>query len=151
METVFNAKKLREEIRILERKLGALEEYHKSCCSVTMSQCHAIVEIGRTQKISLNQLAELLNLENSSMSRTVNNLVNNGLVKRDIAMQDRRYVTISLTEKGMELFKGIEEDMDGYYLKVYESIPYEKRQQVIEGLSILIDAINTNKCEIKKG
>ena len=151
METVFNAKKLREELRILERKLGALEEHQKSCCSVTMAQCHAIVEIGRTQNISLNQLAELLNLENSSMSRTVNNLVNNGLVKRDIDMQDRRYVTISLTEKGMELFKGIEEDMDVYYLKVYETIPREKRQQVIEGLSILINALNSNEFEIKKG
>lgn len=151
METEFSAKKLREEIRILERKLGALDEYHISCCSVTTAQCHAIVEIGRTENISLNQLAELLNLENSSMSRTVNNLVNKALVKRDIDMQDRRHVKISLTEKGMELFKGIEEAMDGYYLKVYETIPREKRQQVIEGLSTLIEAINTNKCEIKKG
>lgn len=145
-----NAKKLREEIRILERKLGALEECHK-CCSVTMAQCHAIVEIGRSEKISLNQLADLLNLENSSMSRTVNNLVNKGFVIRDIDMQDRRYVTISLTDKGMDLFKDIEKDMDDYFLKIYETIPRENRKQVIEGLSILIEAINTNKYEAKKG
>ena len=151
MDTVLNSKKLREKIRILERKLGALEEYHKSCCSVTMAQCHAIVEIGRADNISLNQLAELLNLENSSMSRTVNNLVKKELVKRAIDMQDRRYVAISLTEKGMELFKGIEEDMDSYYLKVYETIPREKRLQVVEGLSVLIEAINTNKIVIEKG
>ena len=147
MKKISNAKKLREEIRILERKLGALEEYHNSCCSVTMSQCHAIVEIGRTKKISLNQLAELLNLENSSVSRTINNLVNNGLVKRDTDLHDRRYITISLTEQGMELFKDIEEEMDSYFLKVYETIPCEKRQQVMEALSILIEALNTNRYE----
>ena len=151
MDTLSDAKQLREVIRILERKLGALEDFHKSCCSITMAQCHAIVEIGRAQNISLNQLAELLNLENSSMSRTVNNLVNSGLVKRDIDMQDRRYVTISLTENGKEIFKSIEKDMDDYYTKVYEALPSAKRQQVVDSLNILAEAISINKFEIEKG
>lgn len=142
MDTLTNEKKLRELIRILERKLGALEDCHKSCCNITMAQCHAVVEIGRAQNLSLNQLAELLNLENSSMSRTVNNLVNSELVRRDIDAQDRRYITISLTEKGKEIFKSIEKDMDNYYAKVYETIPYEKRQQVVDSLNTLVEAIN---------
>jgi DNA-binding MarR family transcriptional regulator len=140
------AKELREIVRILERKLGVLEETEVVCCGITMSQCHALVEIGRAKSISLNELAQLLNLENSTMSRTVSNLVNSGLVKRDIDPTDRRYVTISLTGDGVSLFNYIEEGMDRYFEKVYGSIPESKREQVVESLQILLDAIRENEC-----
>lgn len=136
---------LREMIRLLERKLGVLEDNQYSCCGISMAQCHALVEIGRIKDISLNELAEQLNLENSTMSRTVNNLVTNELVKREIDPQDRRYVTISLSENGDKLFKGIEEEMNQYFKKVYNSIPEDKKQQVLESLQILLEAVGINE------
>ncbi|WP_238903401.1 MarR family transcriptional regulator [Clostridium sp. YIM B02506] len=142
---MINAKKLRESIRILERKLGVLQDNGYSCCKITMSQCHALVEIGRANNISLNQLAELLNLENSTMSRTVNNLVSNDLAKRDIDPEDRRYVTISLTDKGYKIFEEIENDMSNYFKKIYDEIPEGKRQQVLDSIDILIEAINKSE------
>lgn len=146
MNFTENPKQLREMIRILERKLGILKESEFSCCSVTISQCHALVEIGRAQNISLNELAELLNLENSTMSRTVNNLVTNGLAKRDIDPQDRRYVTISLTDNGHKLYEDIEERMNQYFTGIYKRIPEDKKQQVLESMQILLEAINDNEC-----
>ncbi len=141
-----DAAELREMIRKLERKLGVLDEREMSCCGVTMAQCHALVEIGRSREISLNELAEMLNLENSTMSRTVNNLVNGELVKRDIDPQDRRYVNISLTESGNKIFTGIEESMSIYYGRIYNAIPQEKREQVIESLQLLLEAFDRNLC-----
>ncbi len=149
MTITDDPKLLREMLRFLERKLGVLEDKQVSCCNITMAQCHALVEIGRSANISLNELAQLLNLENSTMSRTVNNLVNNGLVKRDIDLQDRRYVTISLTDSGEKIFKKIEASMDLYFTKVYDSIPGTSRLQVIESLKILLEAIDKNEsCNI---
>jgi DNA-binding MarR family transcriptional regulator len=141
-----HSQQLRETVRMLERKLGTLEDFQMSCCGITMAQCHALVEIGRAENISLNELAELLNLESSSMSRTVNNLVNNDLVKRDIDPQDRRYVTITLTESGCTLFKDIEERMNLYFTKVYERLPVNKRDQVLDSLQILLSAIGNMEC-----
>lgn len=140
------SKQLRELFRVLERELGMLEENEVNCCGVTMAQCHALVEIGRVKSTSLNELAQLLNLENSTMSRTVNSLVNSGLVKREVDPSDRRYVTISLTDDGVTLFDRIEREMDLYFKKVYGSIPERKREQVFESLQILIDAILENEC-----
>ncbi|HHV30393.1 MAG TPA: MarR family transcriptional regulator [Clostridium sp.] len=142
MSDIDNSKQLREVIRILERKLGVLGEFKTSCCGVTMAQCHALVEIGRAGDISLKELSEILNLDSSSMSRTVNNLVNNGLVRRDIDPLDRRYVTITLTESGNELFRSIEERMNSYFESVYLALPEDKRKQVLESLDILIGAID---------
>lgn len=145
MSYTEDSKQLREKIRILERKLGVLQDAEYSCCNISMAQCHALVEIGRAGSISLSELAELLNLENSTMSRTVNNLVNSGLVEREIDPKDRRYVSIKLTQSGMKVFEGIEKNMDLYFQKVLESISSDKQKQVVKSLQILIEAISENE------
>lgn len=146
MDKCNKNKQLRESIRILERKLGLLSDKKMSCCAVTMAQCHAIVEIGRANSISLIDLSKLLNLDNSTLSRTVNNLVKSNLVQRVLDPEDRRYVTISLTPKGLAIFNGIEDGMDNHYSEIYGCIPEEKRAQVLESLELLIDVFNKCKC-----
>lgn len=142
----------RESIRILVRKLGVLDESELSCCGISLAQCHALVEIGRSKGISLNRLAVLLNLENSTMSRTVNNLVTNNLVKREIGKIDRRYITLTLTPSGQELFESTEAGMNEYYSSILAKLPADKYVQIMESLSLLSDAadrsreINTVRC-----
>lgn len=137
---------LRELIRILVRNLGILEESEATCCGTTVSQCHAIVEVGRAKDISLNQLAELLTLDKSTMSRTINKLVDSGLVIRELHPDDRRYVSIKLSEEGIKVFHNIENSMEKYYQSIFASIPEEKREQVLESLQLVINAAKQNKC-----
>lgn len=137
---------LRELIRVLVRNLGILEKGDASCCGVTITQCHAIVEIGRKEKISLVDLADLLGVDKSTMSRTVNNLVEADLAVRELDAENRRYVTIQLTEKGKDVFRNIEKSMESYYKGIFGSIPEDKRSQVLEGLKLLADAAQRNKC-----
>lgn len=136
---------LRELLRILVRNLGILEKSDTSCCGVTIAQCHAIVEIGRIKKISLIALADLLGLDKSTMSRTINNLVKAGLVKRDIDSENRRYISIQLTDQGIEVFKSIENSMYRYYSDIFKSIPEDKRNQVLDSLEILVKSVKENK------
>lgn len=136
---------LRELLRILVRNLGILEKSDASCCGVTIAQCHAIVEIGRIKKISLIELADLLGLDKSTMSRTINNLVEAGLVKRDIDAENRRYISIQLTDQGTEVFVSIENSMYRYYSDIFKSIPEDKRNQVLDSLEVLVNSIKENK------
>jgi DNA-binding MarR family transcriptional regulator len=137
---------LRELIRILVRNLGVLEKADANCCGVSISQCHAIVEIGRAKEISLNKLAELLTLDKSTMSRTINNLVEGGLVVRELHLEDRRYITIKLSDEGTNVFNNIEGSMNQFYKDVFKLIPECCREEVLESLKILIEAVNQNKC-----
>lgn len=146
MESKKEANDLRETVRRLERKLGLLDDLQASCCGVTLAQCHAIVEIGRAKQISLNELSEVLGLDKSTMSRTINNLVNNGLALRKTDPNDRRYLIIRLTEKGMKSYQEIENGMNKFFTRVYNSIPEAKRDQVIESLNLLIEALMENNC-----
>jgi DNA-binding MarR family transcriptional regulator len=146
MTNTNNIQQLRELVKTLVRNLGILEKSEASCCGITLGQCHAIVEIGSRKTISLNELAEVLNLDNSTMSRTVNNLVNQNLAEREIDPNDRRYVKIKLTKEGESSFQSIEESMTQYFETVLTSIADEKRDQVIESLQLLVKAINNRKC-----
>lgn len=146
MDRLEEQKQLRDNIILLERKLGLLNDSEMSCCSTTMAQCHTIVEIGRAGNISLIDLANLLNLDNSTISRTVNNLVNSDYVKRDLNPDDRRYVTITLTDKGVGLYESIEYGIDEKFSAIYNSIPEDKRVQVLDSLKLLNDAFKNCCC-----
>jgi DNA-binding MarR family transcriptional regulator len=135
--------RLREGIRKLEIKMGLLNDSEMSCCKVTLAQCHAIVEIGRAGGISLAELAGLLNLDSSTMSRTVNNLVNSGYVIRELDPKDRRYVTIELTENGRTVFKEIESGMERKFSDILNRIPEDKRVQVLDCLELLTEAFES--------
>lgn len=136
---------LRELLRRMVRDLGVLEKNDTPCCGVTLSQCHTIVEIGRKEEISLGDLSDLMGLDKSTMSRTINNLVTSDLVARDLDAENRRYVKIQLTEKGRSVCCNIEENMDAYYLEIFNAIPLEKRASVLESLKILGEAIVSQK------
>lgn len=136
---------LRELLRILVRDLNLLEKNDSSCCGVTLVQCHALVEIGRKKCLSLNELANIVQLDKSTMSRTINNLVESSLVYRDIDATNRRYVSIYLTKEGEEVFNTIEMSMNEYYSKIFKFVPVNKQAQVLESLQILTDAINLNR------
>jgi DNA-binding MarR family transcriptional regulator len=138
-------RQLRELIRKMERNLGILDE-KMTCCGVSLAQCHALVEIGRAGTISLIELANLINLDNSTMSRTVNNLVSNKMAERELDPNDRRYVSIKLTQAGITAFKEIESNMEEYFMNIFDSIPEDKQDQVLDSLQILLKAISENKC-----
>lgn len=139
-------KQLRESIRILERKLGILEESEMACCGLTLAQCHALVEIGRAERLSLVDLAGTIGLDTSTLSRTVNNLVAKNMVSRELDPDDRRYVTIQLTPEGNRYFQEIESSMDTYFYKIYENIAESDRALVLKGLTLLLDAIKESNC-----
>lgn len=84
----------------------------------------------RAGTLSLNDLADILGLDKSTMSRTINNLMNDGLVIRELDAKDRRFVRIELTEGGVKKYEGIEATMRQYFENVYGSIPVNKREQV---------------------
>ena len=135
----------RELIRNLERKLGALDEHQLSCCSISLAQCHALVEIGRKKTVSLIQLSDILELEKSTVSRTVEHLVKAGLVKRDIDSSNRRYITITLSKGGEKLFNDIEKAMNLRFMHILQNIPKNKQDIVMDNLKTLINAIQSSE------
>ncbi|HAZ05704.1 MarR family transcriptional regulator [Acetobacterium wieringae] len=137
-------KQFREQIRILERKLGLLKKNNGSCCAavLTLAQCHAVVEIGRINSISLKDLAVILAIDISTTSRTVDGLVKKGYVQRTPSLEDRRSVDISLTESGMVIFETIESNNDTFFADIFDNIPNEEKMNVLHALDVILAAFD---------
>ncbi|MFB6367635.1 MarR family winged helix-turn-helix transcriptional regulator [Paenibacillus elgii] len=56
-------------------------------------------KLAKRPKISLNDLFQLLNIDTSTISSQVNQLVELELIHRHPDLRDRRYDTLSLTDK----------------------------------------------------
>ncbi len=135
-----NVKQFREYTRQLECHLGNMNQSDCCCCGINEGQCFLIVEIGRKPGVSVKELAEILHIDKSGVSRSVEELVQKGFVERTPSREDRRFVKLQLLPKGQERFEKIEHDMYLNFKEVFEQIPVEKRELVLEALRLYNEA-----------
>lgn len=130
-------KYLRSFERILEKQLK-----NSNCCSgVTLKQCHTLIAINEKRQCTLIELAKLLSLDKSTVSRTIENLNKNDLVRRVINPKNRRESIISLTTNGKKIVDEINNENNRYFGDALKNIPLDKVDQIIESLKILSNAL----------
>jgi DNA-binding MarR family transcriptional regulator len=123
-------KKFRELLRRFEREI--FMQNNESCCNgVTLAQCHTLLEIESREKESLTELAKTLGLDKSTVSRTIDGLVNVGLVDRTIPAENRRMSTIQLTEEGKNICNSINCNNDKYFMDTLEALTDSEKELLI--------------------
>jgi DNA-binding MarR family transcriptional regulator len=111
------------------------------CCGVTIPQCHAIQEIGKAGELHLKDLAARLGLDNSTLSRTVESLVQEGLADRTLSKEDRRATVIRLTEEGKAALDRINSTWKRICRDMFRGIPRERHEHLIESVSIVAELL----------
>lgn len=130
-------------LRKLEREIELQTRFGGQCCGVTLAQCHLLMELGLTGTTNLVALAQELQLDKSTLSRTVDGLVKLGLVQRDTANGDRRFNEISLTPAGVRYYAAINDTCNGFYSQVFERLPQNRHKEIIAALSQFVEAVIT--------
>ena len=87
-------------------------------------------------------LGELLGVSEAAISRMVDHLVQDGLIKKSIHKSDRRQSVLSLTIDGSSLYNFIRGDARQRLMEKLEVLPNEKLEIVIKGLEILKENID---------
>jgi DNA-binding MarR family transcriptional regulator len=142
MKTLPQYVNVREALQLLVRRFGLLQKDGAQCCGVSVVQSHIIYELFKRPGISLNELSDALSIDTSTLSRQVQQLVENGLLSRFPDPKDRRYVVLSLTPKGEEQHRDIAKTMEDYVQGIFQYIPGDKQAQVLESLQLLSDAMS---------
>jgi len=112
-------------LRNFERELN-FQNQTGCCCGVTITQCHTLLELTLKDNVTINELAKRLHLDKSTVSRTIDNLVQNKLVDREIPSSNRRTTRIKLTPNGHSVSKKINKGNNHYYSQALRTIPSEK-------------------------
>jgi DNA-binding MarR family transcriptional regulator len=133
--------RFRAKLREIERAVWIQTKSEALCCGVTMAQCHAILEIGEAGELNLKDLSARLGLDNSTLSRTVESLVRDGLAERTPSKEDRRATVIQLNDKGRAARDRINATWNRICRDMFRSIPREKHESLVESISILADLL----------
>lgn len=127
----------RNVIRIFDRELSVQNE--TSCCNgISVSQCHTLLEIEKNSEISVSELATKLSLDKSTVSRTVEGLVNISLVDRIIPKENRRKALINLTDSGRQVCSTINYSNDSYIEAVLKDFTKAEREEFLSLFEKLI-------------
>lgn len=138
---------LREVTRILERNLECINSSDCCLCSISTIQCHTIVEIGRKKDSMLKDLAATLRIDVSTASKIVEELVKKELVIREPSKLDRRSVQINLSDKGIQIFSQIEDDMDMIFNEIFSYIDPTEHDTLLRSMSRYNRAIEQWKAD----
>jgi DNA-binding MarR family transcriptional regulator len=135
--------KIRAFRKILRRFEHQIDHQAALCCfEVTLAQCHTLLELEAAEKTTIGKLAKRLELDKSTLSRTVEGLVKRGLVERKVDPEDRRYSNVSLTKGGQEICDEINRMNDAYYNAVFGEIPAAKHDVILQALTLLTEAMS---------
>ncbi|MFI9815614.1 MarR family winged helix-turn-helix transcriptional regulator [Saccharothrix variisporea] len=84
------------------------------------------------------QLAELGDMDKTTMVVTIDALEKAGLAERRPSSTDRRARIIAVTDKGAELAKRSQEIVDGVHRAALESLPAKDREALLHALNLLV-------------
>lgn len=122
--------RFREIIRVFDREI--FFQNSASCCNgISVAQCHTLLEIEKNDEISVSELAGNLSLDKSTVSRTVEGLVNINLVDRVTPRENRRLALLNLTESGKQVCSTINYTNDLYIKRVLKDFSKEEREEFL--------------------
>ena len=129
------------------RRLISLDRNQIFCYGVTLSQYYVIDTLHKRNMMTMNELSQELGLAISTLTRIINILVRDDIVSRYHSEEDRRKVCIGLTEKGTELAQKLQACSEQFWNKIFDNIPPNKKNEIIENLSTLQTIIEGMKNE----
>lgn len=135
----MNTYQLRQYSRQAVRLLGMLD---KQCGDVSLTpvQAHALGEVGLAP-ITINQLAQNLNVNKSNASRAVSALIKLKLVKYLDNPRDKRSQLVDVTEQGSQILLQLDKQQNVFFERLLSSLGEQEQEQVKLGFEAYIKSL----------
>ncbi|EEZ86121.1 conserved hypothetical protein [Vibrio harveyi 1DA3] len=143
----MNARQLRHYSRQAVRLLGMLD---KQCGDVALTpvQAHALGEI-QLQPLTINRLAQQLNVDKSNASRTVTGLIKLGLVESIENPKDKRSQLVALTEQGQQALSQLDQQQNSFFEQLLTQLDDNEQEQLKLGLETYLKGL-TKVCQAEE-
>ena len=146
MNSADLSRKFRETLGLAYQRVNALQRDEKRCFGVSLSRCVTLETLLREGPLPVRELASRLGLDASTVTRSIDGLVREGLVRRTRdERRDRRRVFVALSARGRALARKLEHCADTYSDEILARIPRERREDVLFALGVLVEAVDELK------
>lgn len=115
----------------------------KRRANLSFSQRHILYHIYKNTDLSIQELADLLYVEHSTMSRNIKKLVQNGLIELYQDEKDKRRKIITLTPDGTKRLSEATESINKTISQVLNVLNDQEIKAVIEGVRKYSEALRT--------
>ena len=112
---------------------------------LTVPQARAMAVLSVMETINVNDLAIYAVIEQSTMSRTLDGLEEQGLVKRAASEQDSRVKNVSLTDKGRAEFNKSWPAMEAAFSAMFKDIDQAEYAALINTLHKMLKNIRQHE------
>jgi DNA-binding MarR family transcriptional regulator len=143
----FSLRAFRADLRVLEREVSLSMAADGGCCGVSLARCHLLLEAQERGSTSVTALAAALELDKSTLSRTVDGCCRAGLLRRRTDPSNRRQQIIRLTPRGEASAEAINAECDATYARLFDFIPADRRAVVVEAVGLLAEAMRRMRKE----
>ena len=137
---------IRQQSRQLVRELNLVDGECRGT-EFTLSQCHVLLELSMHGPLNLVSLAKHLLVDKSTASRTVNKLVELGLVAAGKSRFDNRKKIFSLTRKGEQVLGRTHEWANQLVERALDHLDQQEQQRVMEGLQLYAGALRKSRLQ----
>ena len=140
MHETEDVKETRRISRKLVRELGFLRP-GAAICNVPFAQCHTLIELEERGTLTVGDLADILKVDKSAVSRTVNQMLTDKLVSIVPDKADPRRRPITLSPAGRNKLKKIHEQTNKEVSAALDLLSVSERKSVIEGMALYANAL----------
>ncbi len=150
---VNRAKEFVNVLDILQDNLSIRDAEYKKCPDLTKIDCFLLQFLYNTKgKVIMNDLAGIMQVSHSRVTRLMDNLCSLNLAKREHSEEDRRQWYAVLTLEGEYRAKMISDAVINHQKKVLNLIPKEKLDEMLEFLILYTKAFeNITQKIVKEG
>ena len=135
-----HAQKLQELITRLQVVLSEIDYTQKACLQAGRMECMLLNHLYQTKTpANMNELARVLNVSHSRVTRIMDNLVNKQLVTRRPSEDDRRCWFALITEKGMKLAENSQRTVLDQQASIVSKIPKKDLEDVVKGVKTYVE------------
>jgi DNA-binding MarR family transcriptional regulator len=131
-------------LRKIQGNLNCQMQSSAKSFGLTTSQFMVMFEIYNNKNISLIELSEKLDLPKSSVSRLVDQLVNQEIVIREIPKENRRIIKLSISDEFLKK-KDVLDITSELNDSIATDLEPEKADAIISALEELISVIKSKK------
>lgn len=146
--------RLRAEVQRFVRGFGLLEEGRTPCGKRRSApEAHALMALldasRRGDSLAHRELATLLNVDKSNVTRLCQRLVDAGELEQAPG-EDARTRRLTLTPKGARAARGLERASAGRFERLLASVPPEQRAPLLEAFRALNAALAEQTDEVER-
>lgn len=111
----------------------------------SLTEARVIIEIGMMEQCIASHLVDILEIDRSYLSRIIAKLSKDGLLVKKGSTLDNRTSLISLTSKGTELYKQINEKSDEQILRLLQVLSQKEIKEIHASMLLILKKLERIK------